>query len=136
MNAKTLEAITRHGKSLLAAFPNATTNDPVKLCKQLRRIETSLTLPILRECNESRPEGELDKACEKGLARAAALLGLTPRGVVRTGLHVNRDPRGYALKFESDWTKEYNTGNTAKRGGTLYTDWGGFGILAPDLTTK
>ena len=47
MNTNTLKAITRHGESLLKAFPNALEKNPVALCKKLRRIETGLARPLL-----------------------------------------------------------------------------------------
>jgi hypothetical protein len=35
---------------------------------------------------------------------------------------LNQDPRGYALKID------------LKEGERLHTDWGGYGIIAPDLS--
>ena len=41
---------------------------------------------------------------------------------------LNRDPRGYALKIKSEWME-------ARRDSVrLHRDWGGYGILAPDLS--
>lgn len=39
---------------------------------------------------------------------------------------VNRDPRGYALKISDEWMQQHNA--------TLHRDWGGYGIIAPDLS--
>lgn len=130
MNAKTLEAIRRHGNSLLAAFPNATEKDPVALCKKLRRIETSLQKPLVDYCNgeNGMTMEKLDPICEKARNRAAALLGMSDGCQVVTGIHVNRDPRGYALKLDDEWVRNYR-----KNGASFYTDMGGYGILAPDL---
>jgi len=36
----------------------------------------------------------------------------------------NSDPRGYALKIKDDYTRDI----------TIYRDWGGYGILAPDFS--
>lgn len=133
MNAKTLEAIKRHGESLLTAFPNAIEKDPVALCKKLRRIETAIAPILLRNCNEGMNEAELDSATDKAIARVVALLGLQDHPVKHCGfLFVNRDPRGYALKLADEWTTAYN--RTAKQ--PIYQDWGGYGILAPDLTVE
>jgi hypothetical protein len=51
-------------------------------------------------------------------------------------IFVNRDPRGYALKIDSEWMAEargrdefYDTPTRQ-----LHRDMGGYGILAPDLT--
>lgn len=43
-------------------------------------------------------------------------------GTLPKGFFVNSDPRGYALKIDNEKT-EIPQG--------LYTDWGGYGILAP-----
>lgn len=134
MNAKTLEAVKRHGESLLRAFPNVTEKDPVTLCKKLRRIETAIEPILLRNCNEGVPEDELDHATSLAKIRAGTLLGLDQHEIESTGLHVNRDPRGYALKLSSEWTAEHNAKQRATGGIPIYTDMGGYGILAPDLT--
>lgn len=130
MNAKTLEAVKRHGESLLLAFPNCTEKDPVALCKKLRRIETSIAPILLRNCNEGVPDEEMDAATDKAKTRACALLGLQPDVGDGLSLRINRDPRGYALKMEPGWV----TLLREKRGLGFYQDWGGYGILAPDLT--
>ena len=39
---------------------------------------------------------------------------------------VNRDPRGYALKIDDAWMGAQKA--------VLHRDWGGYGILAPDLS--
>jgi len=36
------------------------------------------------------------------------------------------DPRGYALKLDDEWTRA--------NAPHIHRDWGGYGILAPDLT--
>lgn len=134
MNQKTLEAVKRHGESLLLAFPNATEQNPVALCKKLRRIENSIAPILLQACNGPEvPEDKLAAACEKARNRAARLLGITDNEQIVTGIHVNRDPRGYALKLNDDWTCKYNDEQYADGGHPLYTDMGGYGILAPDL---
>jgi hypothetical protein len=140
MNAKTLEAITRHGESLLKAFPNATEKNPVALCKKLRRIENSIALIILRNCNEGVPDDEMDAATDKAKMRVAKLLGITPATKDHCGegwhaLQINRDPRGYALKLSSEWTDKFN--DTLRGSGLfIHQDWGHYGILAPDLNAK
>lgn len=78
MNAKTLEAINRHGESLLKAFPNCTEKNPVALCKKLRRIETSLARPLVDYCNGDATIEAVDKACENAEVRVVKLLGEIP----------------------------------------------------------
>lgn len=161
MNAKTLEAVTKHGNALLAAFPNATEKDPVALCKKLRRIEAAISRWTLRACNGPElPEGKLDAECYTARVRVESLLlGYHEKPDVR--FIINRDPRGYALKLSSEWTRQYNdsvrrlpkcckcgndilceshrqfNGQALKawraRNLPITTDWGGYGLLAPDL---
>ena len=135
MNAKTLEAIKRHGETLLAAFPNATERDPVALCKKLRRIENAVSRPILDYTNgeNGMTVEQLDEITDKALDRATKLLG-GYRGFC--GLFINRDPRGHALKLSDNWTREFNGVRYASRLPALHTDMGGYGILAPDLTVE
>jgi hypothetical protein len=151
MNAKTLEAVTRHGESLIKAFPDCSEKDPVILCKKLRRIETSLTKPLLDYCNGDFKggESEIDEICDAARNRVVKLLfgfdlAKNPHPVCACGLFVNRDPRGCALKLSSEWTKEYNAREYSEAGKArhrnrrnpqpIYTDWGGYGLLAPDFT--
>lgn len=141
MNAKTLEAIKRHGESLLTAFPNATEKDPVALCKKLRRIETSLTKPLTDYCNgDLTDDVQLDQTCNTAIDRVRNLLGMSNGCGHTVGLFVNRDPRGYALKLSDEWTRNYNRKMYRDNGNgclqPIYTDMGGYGIIAPDLTTK
>jgi hypothetical protein len=124
MNAKTLEAVEKHGRQLLALFPNTAEKNPVALCKKLRRIETAIAPIILRNCNEGVPDDEMDHATSMAQIRAGAILGLDKYQIEETGLRINRDPRGYALKFGSEWAADK----------AIYKDWGGYGIVAPDLT--
>jgi hypothetical protein len=139
MNAKTLEAITRHGETLLRAFPNATEKNPVALCKKLRRIENAVAKPILDYCNIGNNEAELDKACTNAVKRVVALLGMGMRlyaerqGNILPAVFVNRDPRGYALKTSSEWADAFNANSRIMGTPSLHTDMGGYGILAPDL---
>jgi len=158
------ERIRQHGEALLAIFPKATEQDPVKLCKRLRRLEADASAIGLRLCNGPEyAEGEDDAACDAVLAKVNKLLGnfreYQPktgakcgcrRGVQRdncpscegTGyaidfaairnrsplvpVFINRDPRGYALKINDDWMRATDC--------RLHRDWGGYGIIAPDLT--
>ena len=127
-----LAAIVRHGESLLEAFPDATERDPVKLCKKLRRIEAEAARIGLRLCNGPWFDGVeawADAEEGKALSKVRALLGLSEADADARGLFVNRDPRGYALKLGDDWTREHN--RTARV--RIHSDWGGYGLLAPDL---
>jgi len=121
------DRIRKHGETLLSMFPDATIKDPVKLCKALRRIETQGHTLAERECNGSLPydgPGSWETVSGSLVARAVRILGPLAAGVV----FGNGDPRGYFLKIE-DAAMRVTFHNS-----TLHRDWGGYGILAPDLT--
>jgi hypothetical protein len=129
MNAKTREAIIRHGRQLLAIFPRATEQDPLGLCRKLRRLETKAQAIGLQLCNGPQmAEGEQERRVEDVLARVNKLLfgNKIRHGVTVVPVFVNLDPRGYALKIDDSWMHEHNA--------PLHRDMGGYGILAPDLT--
>jgi hypothetical protein len=134
MTATQLSAIERHGRQLLAIFPNATEQDPVKLCKALRRLEARGAALALRLCNgpEFPTEDSADKISEAILSRVSHLLGNYVYNdkekvrITRVPIFVNRDPRGYALKICDSWMQEH--GNPLSQ-----RDWGGYGILAPEI---
>lgn len=140
MNSTTLKALTRHGESLIAAFPNCTEKDPIALCKKLRRIETSLTKPLTDYCNTG-DDSKLDEVIHKAMHKVEAILfadGVSNNGR-ECGLFINQDVRGYALKLDDTWTREWNfkrhaDGKLVIREHRIQTDMGGYGILAPDLT--
>lgn len=120
MNAKTLEAVKRHGEQLLAIFPQATERDPVALCKKLRRVENAAHKWALECCNWRDPsEEEREANDDKIYNRIERILGTTE------GIVYNKDPRGYALKIDDRVMRD--------RDYVLYRDWGGYGIIAPDL---
>jgi hypothetical protein len=67
----------------------------------------------------------VDKLTDAVLAKVNKLLG-TYGHVDAVPVFINRDPRGYALKVSSETVKAFNL--------DLPTDWGGYGIIAPDLS--
>ena len=131
MKTATAKAVRQHGENLLAIFPNATERDPVQLCSKLRRLERQAAAIALRLCNGPEyPEGAADAACEKVLEKVNALLGNVPPLVP---VFINRDPRGYSLKIDDTWMRQQ--GRKEQRPLlVLHADWGGYGIIAPDLS--
>lgn len=109
------DRIERHGRELLAIFPDATIQDPIQLCKRLRTIEASASKHAERRCNEDVPESEHERFETMTLNKLRKLLG-------SDRVWLNGDPRGYALKIDLE------------PGEVLHRDWGGYGIIAPDLT--
>ena len=115
MNATQKADIIQHGENLLATFPNAAERDPLTLCKKLRRIEVRANRAACDACNHQAGADAWEAESARAHKAANAALG-TDR------VWVNGDPRGYALKVD------------LADGETLYRDWGGYGIIAPDLT--
>lgn len=121
MNARQQVAIEQHGSHLLAIFPNATERDPMKLCKALRKLEAQAHAIALRLCNGPEfPGGDdaVDRRCETILRKVNTILGNTD-----VPIFLNRDPRGYALKIREE----------AVKGMRIHRDWGGYGIIAPEI---
>jgi hypothetical protein len=138
--------IKAHGERLLRVFPNATERDPIKLCKRLRKLELEAATIGLRLRNGPEYPGgpdEVDKLTDAVLHKVNALLGNEPADRPHRGreakngavpVFVNRDPRGYALKIDADWLATIPANEMRQRFAGLHRDWGGFGILVPDLT--
>ncbi len=137
MNANTLKAITRHGETLLRAFPNCTDKNPVALCKKLRRIEVAAanSLAAYENGGGSVSQDTLDSQMNQALIRTCNLLGQDSKEAEFMGVHINRDFRGHQLKIDSDapWFRKFQDDANQNRTPALHTDMGGYGIIAPDL---
>jgi len=84
---------------------------------RLRALENRANWLAVQYCNGNMQEQEYT-ARANGIEKSVkALCGTLP-----AGFFVNDDPRGYALKIESDNLPE-----------GMHTDWGGYGILAPEF---
>jgi hypothetical protein len=114
MTTEQREVIIAHGRSLLAIFPNAIETDPLTLCKRLRRIEVRANNAACAACNHQAGADAWERESEKASTDANRVLG-TDR------VWVNGDPRGYALKID------------LQPGEHLHRDWGGYGIIAPEI---
>ena len=117
--------IEAHGRALLELFPNAIESDPFDICKRLRRLEAEGSRLAVDRCNGDVDEAEAEKRGEVLLYRADIILGFKDAGIP---VFLNGDPRGYALKIDDAWMRLH------ARDSPLHRDWGGNGILAPDLT--
>lgn len=109
-----MSRIERHGRDLLRIFTAATDTDPVSLCKRLRRVEVRANRAACEACNNQAGADAWPEEQDRALRLVGKLLG-TDR------VWVNGDPRGYALKVD------------LRDGEQLHRDWGGYGIIAPDL---
>jgi len=121
---KQAEAILQHGFDLQRNFGNGSGGGPVTLCKALRRIETKLHRWAEDVCNgvKQPTDAEFDRIHDRAVNKVAELLPELPKDEIK----INTDPRGYALKVEDTYMR--SAGIT-----DLHRDWGGYGILAPDI---
>ena len=93
------------------------------LCRKLRRLEARANRLALRQCNgPALTEDAHNTAQDAILADVLALLGSRPN----TRIFINTDPRGYAIKIESEDARTLD----------ITRDLGGYGIIAPDLTVE
>ena len=110
--------IQAHGEKLNAIFKTA--HDPVTLCKKLRILEGKQQRANENLCNLPDYQSVFDKQCERTEKAVVKLLGdVVP-------VYINADPRGYALKIDDKIVRDRKL--------DVYKDWGGYGILAPDLS--
>lgn len=118
------QKILKHGETLKKLFPNIT-QDPVKLCKSLRRYEAKIEKITTALCNGEIGQGKADFELDYLLKKVGEIL----RGYSAANspkIFINRDPRGYALKIPDTDPRiqEFD----------LHRDMGGYGIIAPDFT--
>ena len=142
--------IREHGEGLIKFFkldPNLV--DPIDLCKKLRKLENKAHEITTQLCNgypdESPKQAEfLTLKLEEELIniedKVKALLGSAQLKADNewenqfskiNGIFINGDPRGYALKLGDDTVKHFRELGLE----FPHKDWGGYGILAPDLTS-
>jgi len=114
--------INLHGNNLLKLFPNCKEQDPVKLCKKLFRLENRAHKIATDWCNGVRETNEIDAFIAPIFFMITGILGEPSDKVI----FFNGDARGYALKIKPDFVRAFQDGN-------IYTDMGGYGILAPDF---
>jgi len=115
--------IETHGRRVIKLFSLPEDTDPMELCKKLRRIEKSAHVDAERYCNGYWDMDTYDKARDKKLVKLDGILGFKAKGIP---VFINGDPRGYALKVHDSWMAGKST--------LLQRDWGGYGLIAPDLT--
>ena len=125
MNKKQImyDRINAHGQQLKNIFKLDPNIDPVKLCKQLFRLENKAHRLAEDGCNgviyDTEPQAEeiLKKVCK--------ILNISYEA---DRVFFNDDPRGYSLKFTTRYSRYLRSCNI-----NIYQDWGGYGIIAPDF---
>ena len=120
------QRIVEHGNNLKAIF--RLDEDPVKLCKRLRRLELKAHALTTARCNGTIEEDDYEKKTQAILTKLDYVLHY--RALVMN-IFVNGDARGYALKINT-----HDVVILGGRGFKIYTDWGGYGIIAPDFRTE
>ena len=163
MNAKTKAAVRAHGEDLKRIFPKCDL-DPVELCRKLRKLEREGEALGLRLCNGPElDEDEADRITERILDSVDKLLNFRASGVPvfvnrdprGYALKIKSEWMEYAALVTHDGKLKYcgpnahewihrNTSfsvdHATKHEGYaierlyLHHDWGGYGILAPDLS--
>ncbi len=113
--------IEKHGQNILKIFPNAKQKNPIKLSKQLRTLDLKMHKFSTYFCNGNIQIKEYSSVEEQTLKRLRIILNDSCYQCF-----VNSDPRGYALKISDTYIKNNNI--------TIFTDMGGYGILAPDFS--
>ena len=142
-HARMYEEIAKHGQNLIHLFSLPADTDPVILCKKLKRLETKAHHATTCLCNTNTlnmlglnrftgydvhqaTDEEQDEFFDKILNGLDKILNFRAQNIP---VFINYDPRGYALKIKSEWTRGY-----AIAGGRIETDFGGYGLIAPEFT--
>lgn len=93
--------------------------NPYATFEILLKAEREAHRQTTKECNEHVSDEDSEKWSVNFVARLTKKLGVERMPL---GFFINYDPRGYALKMKE---------NTFPQG--LWTDFGGYGILAPEF---
>ena len=117
---KMQKRIEAHGEALNKIF--GTNHTPVTLCKKLRALEKRANMAALDYCNGYIEQNRYTALIEPIWCAVGTLLGN------KVPFLISGDPRGYALKIDNEIMAKYHL--------KIHADWGGYGILAPDLTEE
>lgn len=109
--------------NLLATLTGAPNTDGAYLYSKLKPLERKAHKAAERYCNGTVSDKSYVTKADSVTKRIEKLFGILP-----FGFFINSDPRGYALKINDTETKALRN-----KGINLQTDWGGYGLLAPDI---
>ena len=110
--------IDQHGQRLNNIF--FTGIDNIALCKKLFRLENKAHQLAESYCNGNIDHNLFESASSIILEKVTSILGAD-----ESNIFINGDPRGYAIKFTTQFTNN-NINN-------MWRDMGGYGIVAPDF---
>jgi hypothetical protein len=122
MNQQQENKIISHGEKIIKLFCMDKKTDSLKLCKRLRRFENKAYELSLKSCNEGLNKDDEEKAKEI-LSDLDKLINFKKQNIK---VFINYDARGYALKID-----DKHRGILREIG--FICDWGGFGIIAPEI---
>ncbi len=108
----------------LAAYLGDTNPDGKRISVALWRIERQAAQVNKDLCNIPNVQDQTDAEIDLCRKLVRDIFGKRP-----PGFFINRDPRGYALKIDNE-TPE---GRALIEAVKLHTDWGGYGILSPEI---
>jgi hypothetical protein len=112
------ENIERHGNQLNVIFNTGL--DAITLCKKLHSLEIKANRIATDWCNGLLEDDDIDRLVNPILSKVKSILKTD------APIKFNGDARGYALKLDDKYVRDNSL--------AIYTDWGGYGIIAPDFT--
>ena len=116
--------IVEHGKDLKRVFNLDDSIDEIKLCKSLFRIENKAHELATHFCNYGyEDEKQQEKIIDDILNKVDKLLNFKNQNIP---VFFNGDCRGFTLKIDDDYMRKNKIY-------PFYSDWGGFGIIAPSF---
>ena len=116
--------IFEHGENLKRVFNLNSSIDEIKLCKSLFKIENKAHKIAEDFCNGFEcTEEEGEEIINNILNKVDKLLNFKSQKIP---VFFNGDCRGYTLKIDDDYMRKNKIY-------PFYSDWGGFGIIAPSF---
>ena len=115
--------IVEHGKNLKRVFNLDSSIDEIKLCKALFKIENKAHQLAEHFCSFYEDEEKQQKIIDDILNKVDKLLNFKNQNIP---VFFNGDCRGFTLKIDSEYMRDNKIY-------PFYSDWGGFGIIAPSF---
>ena len=122
MKEEIKQRVLKHGENLKKVFSLDSGTDPIKLCRTLRRYEKQLNKLATDSCNGDISRKYEDEQSEKILNLLNGILNFKTQKIP---VFYNGDCRGCSLKINDEYIRKHNI--------NIRRDWGGYGIIAPDL---
>lgn len=118
---------------VLARWFGVLNPDGREISVALLKLENKARRAATAQCNGEAFEGQPfreEKQWDEFKAMIRASVAAIFNSTVPPGFFVNGDPRGYALKINN----EVPAGKALIDSTKMHTDWGGYGILSPEIT--